>query len=352
MRRVLWRVLWRAPWRVVGLAAAALTLPVPALAAEAPPQAAQCVSCHGIDGRSPIDYVPIIHGQQPAYLRQALMDYRDGRRSHGRAPVMTRFLSGLSDSEIDALADWFGEARGPDVGAATAELATIPPTAAATDTVGAPPAAADRLVYIDEDAGWRRLLDASHQRDYFRLDTYVESEKFLTFCAPASMAAVLNSLEIDRPVDPARYPYPFFTQESVFTLANQKIRSFEEVVTEGLTLAEVGQFLTNLQVRAQVHFAEETSADEMRRVILEALSDRGRRVILNYERAAMGQRGGGHVSPIGAYDAASDSVLVMDVAPYKYPAVWVPFATLYRAMEGIDSGSERSRGVVLVGALE
>ena len=38
----------------------------------------------------------------------------------------------------------------------------------------------------------------------------------------------------------------------------------------------------------------------------------------------LGQTGDGHFSPIGGYDAASDQVLLLDVARFKYPPHWVP----------------------------
>jgi len=36
---------------------------------------------------------------------------------------------------------------------------------------------------------------------------------------------------------------------------------------------------------------------------------------VNYKRSAIGQKGGGHISPLGAYDEISDSFLVLDVNP-------------------------------------
>lgn len=329
-----------------------------ALAAEAPPLAAQCLSCHGVDGRSQIPYVPIIHGQQREYLRHAMREYRDGGRTHGRAPVMGRFMHNLSDAEIDALADWFGEVRGETVGAVVGEYSAFPVTVAETTarlaTVTdetAPAQAADRVVYIDEDDGWQRVLAAEHNRDYFILNSYVESEKFLTFCSIASMAAVLNSLDMERPLDPVRYPYPFFTQDNLFILANQQVRTFEDVVTKGLTLAEIGMFLEHLLVRPKVHFASDMTIEQMRAVVREGLDSREKRVVVNYDRAVLGQNGAGHVSPIGAYDAETDSVLVLDVARYKYPPAWVPFPVMFRSMQSVDSGSNRSRGIVVVEAL-
>ena len=72
------------------------------------------------------------------------------------------------------------------------------------------------------------------------------------------------------------------------------------------------------------------------------------RSLLNYSRKAVGQDGDGHISPLAAYDADSDSFLVLDVARYKYPPVWISFEQLFAAMQGIDSDSGRSRGVLIL----
>jgi glutathione gamma-glutamylcysteinyltransferase len=45
-------------------------------------------------------------------------------------------------------------------------------------------------------------------------------------------------------------------------------------------------------------------------------------VIAAYNRAGLGQSGGGHFSPLAGYHAASDLTLVLDVARFKYPPHW------------------------------
>jgi len=89
---------------------------LPAIAAEAgtapaplPAQASKCLSCHGANGRPALAEVPIIAGQQPAYLANALRAYRDGSRSGGQALVMQEMARGLADDDIAALAAWFGD---------------------------------------------------------------------------------------------------------------------------------------------------------------------------------------------------------------------------------------------------
>jgi len=60
-------------------------------------------------------------------------------------------------------------------------------------------------------------------------------------------------------------------------------------------------------------------------------------------------RDSGHISPLGAYDGDTDKFLILDVARYKYPPVWVKAAVLFGAMNTADSdNNNRTRGYVLI----
>ena len=59
-----------------------------------------------------------------------------------------------------------------------------------------------------------------------------------------------------------------------------------------------------------------------------------------------GQEGGGHISPLGAYDRASDSFLIMDVNPNRAPWVWVKAEALIGAMRTFDT--VENRGYLLI----
>jgi hypothetical protein len=84
-------------------------------------------------------------------------------------------------------------------------------------------------------------------------------------------------------------------------------------------------------------------------VALEQGIDRGDRLVVNYQRSAIAQQGSGHISPIAAYDSRSDRVLILDVARYRYPAVWVESEALWRAMGTVDKASGQSRGLLSLG---
>ena len=92
-----------------------LALAVPALA-QAPAGNAEaakskisaCIGCHGIPGYKTVYphvyQVPMITGQQPAYIVKALQGYKSGARSH---PSMRGIAQSLSDQDMADLAAYY-----------------------------------------------------------------------------------------------------------------------------------------------------------------------------------------------------------------------------------------------------
>jgi Phytochelatin synthase len=96
-----------------------------------------------------------------------------------------------------------------------------------------------------------------------------------------------------------------------------------------------------------IHAADLSAAD-MRARLMTAIGRPDSRVIVNFNRASLGQEGEGHFSPLVAYDPASDSFLILDVARYKYPPAWVNFHELDVSMRTVDPASGLSRGALIV----
>lgn len=68
-------------------------------------QSKRCGDCHGATGISPegTSY-PNLAGQKVPYLKAALTAYRDKTREH---PLMSGMAQGLSDKDIESLAEYF-----------------------------------------------------------------------------------------------------------------------------------------------------------------------------------------------------------------------------------------------------
>jgi len=64
---------------------------------------AQCVTCHGADGRSQDPKIPHIGGQPKLFVMYQLFFYREGRR---KSEEMNLAAKGLSDRDLEAVSDW------------------------------------------------------------------------------------------------------------------------------------------------------------------------------------------------------------------------------------------------------
>ena len=92
--------------------------------------------------------------------------------------------------------------------------------------------------------------------------------------------------------------------------------------------------------------ADNLPDDAIRADLIQNLRKPDDYVIVNYRREAVGQRGGGHISPLGAYDVVTDSFLVLDVNPAAAGWVWMSASTLIKGMRTFDT--VENRGYVLV----
>lgn len=72
-----------------------------------------CAACHGTKARgNPNGEVPVLHGQNPAYLKATLKAYRAGERHSDLLKEMRYFAKALTDEEIEALGNYYGEKKG------------------------------------------------------------------------------------------------------------------------------------------------------------------------------------------------------------------------------------------------
>ena len=211
---------------------------------------------------------------------------------------------------------------------------------------------ASDLVYLNSTAGAQRLLQSNYNRQYFAVQPFVDTQENLAFCGPASMAAVLNSLPREaRPVAPQLKPFPYFTQDTFFNQNTHAIKTREATLRSGLTLQQMTAMFRQFGVNADHFFGDQLTESTFRDLITTALGDPNSRLVVNFDRQTLGQSGRGHFSPIAAYDSTTDSVLILDVAKFKYPPFWVSVADLLKAMNTIDTDSGKSRGLIRVSAL-
>lgn len=205
-----------------------------------------------------------------------------------------------------------------------------------------------RLIYWDSPAGKALYVRIPSDADYWQLIPNFAVQSTQTYCSVASAITVLNAMPITKPVDPTYAPYAYFTQSNFFTPEVGKIISPQTVLEMGMTREEMVRALTAEGVHATTIAGDTINDAALRTLLKKALGDDGQYVLVNYLRPKLGQVGGGHWSVLAAYDAQSDNVLILDVAKYKYPPVWISIRTLLAAINTLDTTSNKSRGLVLV----
>lgn len=221
------------------------------------------------------------------------------------------------------------------------------------------------LVYLNHSHAYQLLLSrdnkavegvassfpfASH---YFLLNQGMEAQINQAYCGVASSVALLNSLRglVELPHNPIYHPYAYATQyddafnECTDAHVIHHNATFDGILNApfGLNLQAAKAFLechlNDKEWSVEAHHIDPTimSLDQMRDLLIRALHDpMASRVMINYHRATVGQIGGGHFSPLGAYSSSQDAFLVLDVAKYKYPPAWISAAQLYRSMATVD----------------
>jgi Phytochelatin synthase len=205
------------------------------------------------------------------------------------------------------------------------------------------------LLDFRSEAGAELFLESDARTAYFPLASNFLTQENQAFCGVASIVMVLNALQLAAPTTPEFDPYHTFTQDNFLDARTDAILPRAVLAHQGMTLDQIGALIALHPVSATVHHAAETDLDAFRSQARDYLSKPDHFVIVNYLRKAIGQERGGHISPLAAYDAETDRFLILDVARYKYPPVWVKAPDLFNAMNTADSDNEnKTRGFVLI----
>lgn len=66
-----------------------------------------CAACHGADAKTPIMPIyPKLAGQNAQYAMNQMKDIKSGARNNGQTAAMKAIVMGVSDEELQAIADW------------------------------------------------------------------------------------------------------------------------------------------------------------------------------------------------------------------------------------------------------
>lgn len=196
------------------------------------------------------------------------------------------------------------------------------------------------LVSLQSPSGQKLIAGSEYVADYASLTTNFVAQSRRAYCGVASGVGVINAM---------RGTAGQMDQSTFFTEAAQKIKTPLQVTFKGMSLKQLGDLLQAHGASTTVIPASDTDLESFRRIAQDNLRTPGDFVLVHYQRAELGQTEGGHISPLAAYDPASDRFLILDVAAHKYPPVWASATTLWKAMsDPLNPSTRTGRGFLVV----
>lgn len=192
--------------------------------------------------------------------------------------------------------------------------------------------------------------------DYWAISPYYLPQRDGASCSLASFAMVLNALRSKQELTASD---ELITQNALV----EKLKDFAPVQRfffghgKTIGLDEFGEMakLALSQYRFSKYQVEvlhgdaspATTAKIKEWLIKNETSDRSF-VIANFLQGTLtgDPEGGGHVAPVGAYDAKKNRVLIFDPDRTYYEPYWVGFETFVKSLNTIDSDSGKTRGIL------
>ncbi|MEZ4238707.1 MAG: phytochelatin synthase family protein [Myxococcota bacterium] len=198
------------------------------------------------------------------------------------------------------------------------------------------------LVAFESELGRQLLAEAiaaGTAGAFFPLVAQLHTQADPAWCGLGSLVTALNALGID-PQRPWKGPWRHFSEDLLICC-----KTLEQAAAEGLTLPEVACLAACNGADVRGVSAEPGTIDAFRSDLRASVTaPAGPFVIVNYDRAGLGQTGAGHYSPVGAVHEARDLALILDVARFKYPPHWAPVERLWQAARAEDPSTGHPRG--------
>jgi hypothetical protein len=244
--------------------------------------------------------------------------------------------------------------------------------------------AKNRVIIVDWNSkeGRRRLTRSGrHHADFFQMAHTYQPQVNPVYATVASAVIVLNALRLPKHTIPSQdegeihrpesmgggvIPYPAYSQSNFLNAETDKIKARDVILLKtpagevdgkpkfkpGLGLADLQKMLTVVyHAKATVTYARaEAKAKDgvtaFRETAKKVLSDQTSFLLANFKGDVLGASTEGTVSPLAAYDDATDSVLILDVTGHKNPWYWVPLPALYESMHTQYDGDYRGYIVI------
>ncbi len=226
--------------------------------------------------------------------------------------------------------------------------------------------------------GMKRFEESLFKNDFYQLANYYQPQINPLYCSIATSVILLNAMhpndeipsqavgEVRRPdseggtiIEYHSYSQLSFLNEKTDKIKKRdiiqlkaplNIKSGKKIYDAGLSLSDFSDILSQVYgLKSKVKSLkrnDQKSVNVFREELKKYLSDSENFVVVNFDGTVLGTKTSGHFSPVGAYDQATDSVLIMDVALHKNPWYWAPLTKLYDAMNTRDGYVYRGYAVV------
>lgn len=202
----------------------------------------------------------------------------------------------------------------------------------------------------NSDKGLKQLTQSQFKNDFYQLANFYQAQINPYYCSAASSVMILNAINQTN----------IYSQEDFFNEKTDKIKLKSVILNQqqnakgendpGLTLTNLHEILTKVyNLNSKINFVEKVdkkSIDNFRKIVMKITQDKDKFLLINFDGKILGNKTSGHISPLVAYDKASDSVLIIDVALHKNQWFWTSLSKLYQAMNSKDG--ENYRGFLII----
>ena len=217
------------------------------------------------------------------------------------------------------------------------------------------------LTALSSPEGRQYLLESMSNNtaeSYWALTEQFVNQSDPAYCGVTTLLMVLNAMNIDPNVR-WKGGWRFYGDEDV--LLQRCCLNADRIRRVGITMEQFmilgtchGMEITmkrptttassTSNATSQPRYTLEDFRNDIRQTLDSRLNRNNSILVTSFSRAALQQTGDGHYSPIAAYHEASDQVLVLDVARFKYAPYWAFVEDLYQAMEPLDKATQLPRG--------
>jgi len=185
---------------------------------------------------------------------------------------------------------------------------------------------------------------------FFSLIEQLQTQPEPAYCGLTTLVVILNALAVD-PRRSWKGPWRWY-EESMLNCCID----IETVKQTGITFTTFACLAKCQGLDVNATYASDSTLQDFRRTVKETCTNSPPSqtsqptsfLAVSYSRKTVGQTGSGHFSPIGAYDEASDNVLLLDTARFKYGPHWIPLERMFEAMMPLDPDTGKSRGYVVL----